>query len=250
MAPIKAAGSRKLKRHPGVKKLKDGRWLLLTTWTDKRTGQKKFRRKIFEGTRDEAVAARAVLRAPGRSAGEPSRQKFRGFAEAWLERRRKKGDLESSTEHRYVADVSNLNVEFGEWFVDAIDYDELERWQTEMHRKIQVPKSGPPQFEHQYAAATINSWHRTVRLILDAAVRKNMLTSNPAREISTLPEGRTRGARGTALAAVQLKSFMDAIPLCVAKEPRPSSQVRRPRRKKGEEQTIAPDVARCLYVYA
>lgn len=228
MAPIKTAGSKKSGKYPGVTKLSDGRYLVRKTWTDRRTGQKIYRRKIVAGTEDQAVAARAALREQEKSESALSRPRFRGFAKSWLKRKK---NLEPSTKARYTADVAHLVVEFGRWWVDAIDYDALEKWQEEMHELVLVPKSDPPRREHKYAAATINSWHRTLRLILDRAVRKKLLPANPARQLATLTEGRTRGARGTSLEAGQLRDFMAAIPVCV------------------QEELVAPDVGRGLYVY-
>jgi integrase len=212
-------------KHPGVFALGDGRWLVLKTWIDPTTGRRKWRRKKVKGTMDEALAVRAALRNQEPNAREQSRPRFNAFAANWLERAKSK--IEPSTFSRYTVDVANLSVEFGDWWVDAIDHDAIEKWQAEM--------------SVQYAAPTINGWHRTLRLILDRALRRRIVHTNAAREVSTLPEGRTKGARGTALSAEQVKAFIDAIPRCV-----------RPEKKRGEKQPegITADIARALYVFA
>jgi integrase len=198
--PIRTSGASST-RHPGITRLDDGRWLVLKTWIDPKTGSRKFRRKVVTGTLDDAQRVRASLRGAEKSGPEQSRPKLREFADAWLKRHESK--LEKSTFERYTADVANLNVEFGDWWVDAIDYDALEKWQGEMTAAT-------------YANATINGWHRTMRLILDVAVRRRLLASNPARELVALSEGRTKGARGTSLSASQMRDFLDGIEKAVA----------------------------------
>ena len=215
MTPVKMTGA-KGTRHPGVTRLADGRWWVRKTWIDPKTGRRIYREKVVTGTLEDAQKARAELRGQEKSASAQSRPRFAAFAKEWLERAKKK--IEPSTHERYTADVANLGVEFGEWWVDAIDYDGLEKWQAGMMG--------------QYAASTINGWHRTMRLILDGAVRRRLLIDNPARALSTLPEPRTKGARGTSLRKEQLRAFIDAIPKCVAAK------------------EISADAARGVYVYA
>jgi integrase len=201
MTPVKMTGAKGTK-HPGIKKLPDGRWFVLRTWQDPKTGKRQWRKKVVTGTLEDAQRARAALRSHEKNASGSPRPRFASFAKEWLERAQRK--IEPSTYARYVADVGNLGTEFDQWWVDAIDYDALERWQSTVGS--------------QYAAATVNGWHRTMRLILDGAVRRRLLIDNPARALSTLPEGRTKGARGTALSASQMRMFLDAIPVAVAEK--------------------------------
>lgn len=223
MTPLPHKGL-KATKYPGVTKLSDGRWLVLKTWIDPNTGRRIYRRQVVTGTVEDALKVRASLRGQEKNESAQSRPRFKGFVEEWLKRHKAK--IEGSTHERYTADVANLNVEFGDWWVDSITYDELERWQSEMSA-LRTEKGAP-----QYAPATINGWHRTMRLVLDVAVRRRLLPENPARALSTLPEGRTKGARGTSLSAAHLRAFIDAIPKCVADE------------------TLAADVGRGVYVYA
>jgi len=85
---------------------------------------------------------------------------------------------------------------FGNWWVDAIDESGIEDWQEAM--------------AHENAAATVNGWHRVLRLVLDRAVREKLLTHNPARAVSALPEPRTGGKRGTALEAEGFRQYIGA----------------------------------------
>jgi integrase len=193
-----------------VKQIEDGRFKVLKTWIDPKTGRRVYRRQIVEGTQDDALRARGELRRET-SSGAPSRPRFRAFADAWLSRRKK--NLQPSTYDRYLHDVAHLNLTFGEWWVDAVDYDAIERWQAEA----------------PYAPPTVNGWHRTMRLILDGAVRRGLLRTNPARELPVLAEGRTKGARGTALSAGELKAFVAAI---------------------SDVEGVSSDVARAMHVLA
>ncbi len=58
------------------------------------------------------------------------------------------------------------------------------------------------------APATINSAHRTVRNIFDMTVADGLCRTNPAKAVTMLREGRTRGARGIVLTPEQLGEFL------------------------------------------
>ncbi len=138
MVPIKRKGAKGTK-HPGITKLSDGRYLVLRTWIDPKTGRRIYRRRVVTGSLDDAHAARAELREQEQSARERSRPRFKTFAEEWLRRHRRK--LTGSTLERYTVDVAHLAVQFGDWWVDAIDFDTVDKWQAEV--------------SSQYAGATI-----------------------------------------------------------------------------------------------
>lgn len=205
-------------KNPGITKLEDGRFLVLKTWIDPNTGIRRYRRRIVAGTMEDAIKARAELREQKSRETKPLRPRFADFAESWLARHSKRRKLEPSTLERYTADVAHLTVDFGQWWVDAITFDALEKWQADI-----APS---------YAAPTINGWHRTMRLILDSASRNGIVRGNPARDLPVLPEKRTKGARGTALSSNELRAFIQAIPACV------------------EATTIPIDIGRALLVLA
>src|SRR5262245_36242507 len=128
MAPFKEAG--KPTRHPGIKKLPDGTFLVRRTWIYPKTGRRRHRRKIVRGSVEDAQRVRADLRAQETRGAGPLRPRFKPFAESWLGRHKTK--IEDSTLERYTADVANLGMEFGDWWVDALDYDAVEKWQADM----------------------------------------------------------------------------------------------------------------------
>lgn len=200
MSPTDLKGSKDTK-YPGIKRLKDipdgtRRWQVTRTWVDPKTGRRVFRRQVVEGEIGDAVAARAAL-SPERKGSAKPRPRFGSFAGDWLERHAKRQRLSPSTRERYAGDVAQLTVEWGDWWVDAIDVEAIEDWQADVGE--------------QFAAATVNGWHRTLRLILDAARRRGHVAENAARQVTTVPEGRTKGARGRTLGAQDMVAFLGAI---------------------------------------
>lgn len=201
MSPTDTKGSKRTK-YPGIKRLKDGpdgqrRWHVTRTWVDPRTGSRVYRRQVVEGEVEDAIAARAAL-SPERKGKQRQRPRFGPFAASWLKRHAKRQKLSPSTRERYTGDVAQLSVQWGDWWIDAIDVEAIEEWQSEVGQL--------------FASATVNGWHRTLRLILEAARRYGHVAENAARQVSTIPEGRTAGPRGRSLRAAQLRAFIMAAP--------------------------------------
>lgn len=94
-------------------------------------------------------------------------------------------------------------LEFDNYYVNAITAGDIRKWITESKVK--------------YANSTINARLRTMRLIFDSLVEDEVLSSNPAKKVKTLPEERTKGRRGTALTASQLRAFITEIQAMSAK---------------------------------
>jgi integrase len=104
-------------------------------------------------------------------------------------------------------------------------------------------KSPPNDREQPYANQTVNGWLRILRVVFDDAVADEVLEMNPARAVKTLPEGRTKGKRGTALNPKQFRSALQAIDELVELKKRDMS-----RKKRGTG--ISPEVGRMLKVVA
>lgn len=204
MSPIDKKGSKKSKL-PGVTKLTGGRWEVYRTWVDKKTGRRIHRRKVVTGDREAAIAARASL-SPAPSAPKQPRPRFGDFATAWLERHDLKRKLSPSTKARYQGDVAQLIVQWREWWIDAIDYEAIEAWQAEVGR--------------DFAAPTVNGWHRTLKLILESARKMGHVKSNAARDVSALRETRTGGRRGRSLAGQEFVSFLAGVDTAPALPPK------------------------------
>lgn len=179
---------------PGIQQDGPSRFLVTVTWNDKRTGQRRKREGVAE-TLAKAVELKSELRGV-RGTRSPSRTRFAGFAEQWIAVRSKskRRPLAPSTANRYVNELAHLTVHFGNWWVDAFDDEGIEEWQEQAAETM--------------AIETVNGQHRTLRLVLDRAVRDGLLQSNPARSVSTLPTGRTKGKRGTSLDGVEFSRFM------------------------------------------
>lgn len=193
MAPIRNRDKGLPTKHKGIRKLGKNRYLLRKKWVDPRTGRTRQKHQVFEGTLEDAVAARARLR-PEPSEGRPTRPRFGQYATQWLKTHSKARKLEPSTRGRYEGDLANLVVDFGEWWLDAITYKDLLEWQVRV--------------SEEFAAPTVNGWLRTMRLIFEAAMSEGVVSQNPARKLPALPERRTKGARGRSLSIAHLRAFI------------------------------------------
>lgn len=236
MTPIKKRDTAQSTRYPGVKRLGQGRYLIRKTWVDPRTGRRSQKSKIVKGALEEAVEARANLQ-PTPSATKRTRPRFKSYAAAWLTRHARKKGIAGSTRDRYTNDTARLISYFGPWWVDAIDVDALDEWQDDESRR------GAP--------ATVNSYLRTLRLILDRAVHDGHLTSNPARALATLPEKRTEGARGRSLSPDQFRGFLRALERlgelgAEAERQRAAARAEGKHGPRGWGNGIAPDLTRAV----
>ena len=185
---------------PGI--VQDGpeRFLVSKWWTDPRTGRRRKRERVVS-TLAEAVLVREQL-AGSEPTTRPTRQRFGGFAEQWLEENADR--VEQSTLDRYTGSLAHATVAFGQYYVDALLASDIRSWQRRMTKKFENP--------------TINGWVRVLRVVLDDPVADGILAINPARKVKTLPEGRTKGKRGTALTLKQFRQVLDTIPDLVARK--------------------------------
>ena len=183
-------------RYPGIQKLGRDRYLVRARWTDQRTGEKHDNLETVEGTIKDALTVKARL-SEEQDKPKPSRQRFADYAKKWLKRHCLKHRLAPSTRERYTVDVAHLIEAWGQWWVDAIDVEAVDEWQLEVAER--------------YSPSTINSWHRTLRLVLDRARQQRLVSTNAAREVQALQEGRTKGARGNALDAEEFRRFIGAV---------------------------------------
>jgi integrase len=143
--------------------------------------------------------------------------RFSDFAPQWLQNKR--DDLAKSSIERYVNGLAHASARFGEYFMDALDADDIEAWLDQQIRKGAAP-------------ATVNGYLRILRCFFDGAIRARIRQDNPARMVRARKEGRTRGRRGKALTAEQLGRFIGTTEMLIA------------------EKAITPDVGRLLLVLA
>lgn len=199
---------------PGIWKLGTDRYLVRSRWTDPKTGRRR-KREVIATSYREAVMRQQMFGdvvAPTRSA----RMRFVDCAERWIEERAP--ELAASTRERYVHEVARMAVTFGHHFVDAIEHSDVRAWCDKLRRG-------------GMAATTVNAHLRTMRVLMDWAVREDVTKRNPAREVRAMKEARTKGPRGTSLTATELGRFIEILGAMMGRE-------------------ISPDVGRMLLTAA
>lgn len=179
---------RDLRPVPGVDGIQtDGEVYVATVWIrDPKTQKRKKRISVCDSLRD-ALNARAALvegQAP------PERQRFSDYAERWIEAHG--SALAPSSAEKYLNELGHAVEYFGDFFVDAIDEEDVKKWRNQMDAR----------------PATKNSRLRTLRLVLEPATRKGILRYNPARAVPEVAQGRTQGRRGNSLGPGELRRFI------------------------------------------
>jgi integrase len=144
---------------------------------------------------------------------ERRRQLLSDFAERWASINR--GRFEPSTRMRYVTCLAHASEALEHIYVDALEPSDFRKWVAD--------KLG-----EGYSSATVASWLRVIRLVLDDAVSDGLLPGNSAKAITGLTPGRTQGKRGNTLTPDEFRRFLAHVPTC----------------------GLAPDIARMLLVAA
>ncbi len=190
-------------KYQGISKIGPGRFLIRLQWVDQRTGKKRKKECMLEGTVEEALSLQLQLRAKKTQelTAIPcdSRMKFRDFAVRWMKKHKTLRRLSPSTQTRYLLELAHMNLKFGDWWIDQVDVEAIEQWQMELLKK--------------YAPQTINTWFRTFRLIMERAVRDGLIPRNTARDVPSLPEKRTTGVRGRSLTPKEFSKFIEICSL-------------------------------------
>lgn len=166
---------------PGIVRDKDGRFVVRVRWTDEKTGKRRKTQKVV-ATMEEALLLRA--QGPVRGPRETAiRQRFVDYATQWM--KENAADRAPATRERYVAELARISVVLGDYYVDAIEEQDVRAWRDHLAREV--------------ANSTVNAHLRTLRVVLEPLARSGVLRRNPARDVPALKTGRTKGARGTAL---------------------------------------------------
>jgi len=183
---------------PGIVMLGPERFLVTRWFTDSHTGKRRKREKVVEGTLAEAVVERErLLGAP--PTRRPTRLRFGALSERWLEENGSR--LAPSTKQRYKGTLAHASVAFGRMYVDQMVASDIRSWRLAMAK--------------HFAPATVNGFVRVLRVVLDDPVADGILPRNPARLVRALPEGRTKGKRGTSLSLDEFRRFLVAVPALV-----------------------------------
>jgi integrase len=141
------------------------------------TGKMTSRWRQFRGSRLEALAERERLRRGLKRAAQPeqARETLSTFARSWLSTRLARADWRETTARRY-AESLDLHVlpSLGHVFVDALTPRAIELALAEWART--------------YQRATVNSWLRVLRTMLNDAVAHGVMANNPAARVRALRE--------------------------------------------------------------
>jgi integrase len=141
------------------------------------TGKMASRWRMFQGSRADAFQERERLHEAltGEALELKARESLTTFARSWLSTRLARGDWRETTAKRY-AESLDLHVlpRLGDVFIDALTPREIERAITEWASK--------------YQRATVNSWLRVLRTLLNVAVAQGLIASNPATAVRALRE--------------------------------------------------------------
>jgi integrase len=193
--------SRSKTKMPGVTRLADGRYRVRAYMTDPKTGrERELDRVISAANVAEAGSIRDALRREllsGRADAKRERIKLAAYASSWLQS--KLPTLKASTQKTY-AEILDLHVipVLGDYFVDAITYDDLVRWRD----------------SQRGAVASINSRVRVLKTVLRDAVVDVRLNRDPTMRLTSLREKRHEvddDDLAASLSAAELHRLLTAV---------------------------------------
>lgn len=171
---------------PGVWQLNRDMFIVRAQPVDARTGRKRNVRRVLHGaTLGQALIAReqlldvepgapliALAPPPSATPAPPVQPVVCGptlgtFAEEWLKRKVKRGDLEGSTQRRYELAIARLSEELVQCPLEQIRPAMVENWML-----------GSRGGDLSYSSVTINSWRQVLRTILNDAVIQGLVRTN------------------------------------------------------------------------
>ena len=171
---------------PGVWQLNRDMFIVRAQPVDALTGRKRNVRRVLHGaTLGQALLAREqlldveptapllpVAPLPAVPLASPVQPVVSGptlgtFAEEWLKRKVKRGDLEGSTRRRYELAIARLSQELVRCPLEQVRPAMVENWML-------ASREGDP----SYSSVTINSWRQVLRTILNDAVIQGLVTVN------------------------------------------------------------------------
>jgi integrase len=162
---------------PGLWQLNTDLYEIRVRGINPKTGKMSSRWRQFRGTRNEALAERAQLHDNLRSEvlPAPARETLSIFARSWLSMRLARADWRETTARRY-AESLDLHVlpSLGHVFLDKLT-----------PRAIEIALA---EWALKFARATVNSWLRVLRTLLNDAVAQGVIASNPAARVRALRE--------------------------------------------------------------
>jgi integrase len=194
---------RKRRVAPGLWKLDTDLYEIRVRALSPHSGKMLSRWRQFRGTMADALAGRERLQRQLRGdLVEPkARETLTDYARSWLNTRLARGDWRETTARRYV-ECLELHVlpRFGAAFVDALTPRDIER--------------ALAHWAETYQRATVNSWLRVLRTMLNDAVASGVVAANPAARVRALRERRNEDGDeddwANSLAPVELDPYLRA----------------------------------------
>jgi len=188
---------------PGLWKLDTDLYEIRVRGLCPHSGKMRSKWRNFRGTVAEAMAERERLHGEltGAIVSAKERELLSDFARSWLSTRLARGDWRETTAKRY-AEALDLHIlpRLGAAFVDALTPRAIERALTE--------------WAATYQRATVNSWLRVMRTMLNDAVGSGLITTNPAANVRALRERRDEEGDeddwANALAPAELEPYLKA----------------------------------------
>lgn len=186
---------------PGLWKLNTDLYEIRVRALSPHSGKMLSRWRQFRGTMAEALAERELLQGQlrGELAVTKPRETVTDYARSWLSTRLARGDWRETTAGRY-AECLELHVlpRFGAAFLDALTPRDIERALAE--------------WAGTYQRATVNSWLRVLRTMLNDAVASAVIATNPAAHVRALRERRDEDGDeddwANSLAPVELDPYL------------------------------------------
>lgn len=164
---------------PGVKLLRDGRYLVHANVSDK--GKKrKLSRVVAVADAREASRARLEMIDEALASQSSATQLFAGYAASLYERKVAQRELKSAkTRERWDTTLrKHLVPAFGSSRVDAITKLDVESWKTRVAKKIDSGK---------YSPRTANGWLSILRVIIRTAIDDLGLKLDPTIRVKDFP---------------------------------------------------------------
>ena len=165
---------------PGVWRLKGGGHLIRGKATDYRTGKKKIvlralrqmsASEAYRELQEELDRVRS-----GRRTAKVERIRFDRYAALLFERKVAKGEIRSAqTRENWELNLRlHLYPKFGDFYIDAIEKTDVEKWLSEQATRVAAKKCSPH---------TVNNWLRLFSEIVNEAVDELELPRNPLSKV-------------------------------------------------------------------
>lgn len=209
-------------QYAGVERIGTNHYRVRARVTDPRTGKRRERDRLFEGTAKEADAFRAKLeeqlleedvraRAPATTGSLPKRPTLIDFAPFWLATKKEKkldprtlAGYADALEHHILPHRFEDGTVFGSIYFDALRAADVQCW---VNAKLAAKDD---KGERRYAPQTVHGWFRAFRTMAKKAVVHLRLGHDPSMLIE-FPELEAKHQGDNRLEVPELQPFLDQL---------------------------------------